>query len=428
MVRIPHASGTTCGWLSNMVGEKHRSANVRSGAVLVKITAILIAFALTSDSFEWDQAAAQEKTAGERAAVKFPELDARSWALVDADTGVYLVGKNPDERLPIASTTNVMTALLALEDGANLNQEVAISDQAERFVGFTYSNIGLIEGERLSVRELLEAALIPSGTEAVYALAEHLGGGSVDRFVEEMNQKADSMGLKNTHFENPAGIDARGHYSSARDLATMARAAMEHPLFADIVDTEEAKISTQNRQIEVFNTNNLLYTYEQANGVKTGTSPAAGPCLVASATDGDESYIAVVLDARGDQYRFEAAREVLEFGFHEYKRQALVQKGKVYEELQLPFRRNESVGLVAAKGVLGPAGPGLEVERRVTAKGAPPAAKAGQKLGTVEVLVDGKGVGSSPLVTKRGYEGASLWQKIRYWTSGAAKSVSGLSA
>ncbi|MDP8949203.1 MAG: D-alanyl-D-alanine carboxypeptidase [Actinomycetota bacterium] len=387
--------------------------------ILAKVVVALVALVLVPGSSAWNQAAAQQT------APDPPKLKAEAWALVDADTGLLLAGKNPDERLPIASTTKIMVALTALEDGANLDEEVTISAQAERFVGFTYSNIGLIEGEHLTVRELLEAALVPSGTEAVYALAEHLGDGSVDGFVEEMNQKADAMGLKDTHFENPAGLDARGHYSSARDLATIARAAMEHPTFADIVDTEEATISTQNREIEVLNTNNLLYVYEQANGVKTGTSPRAGPCLVASATSGDESYITVVLDAAGEEYRFEAARTALEYGFDDYERRALARKGQVYEELQLPFRREESVGLVAAKDVPGPVGPGLEVERRVTAREAPPAAKGGQALGTVEVLVDGKSVGSSPLVTKRGYEEASLWQKIRYWTSGAAKGVSG---
>ena len=232
------------------------------------------------------------------------------------------------------------------------------------------------------------------------------------------------MGLKNTHFENPAGIDARGHYSSARDLATMARAALEYPTFDDIVDTEQDTITTQNREIEFSNTNNLLYIYDEANGVKTGTSPKAGPCLVASATDGDESYVAVVLDAAGEEYRFDAARRALEYGFNNYEHEALARKGQVYEELQLPFRREESVGLVAAKDVPGLAGPGLEAERRITAREAPPEAKAGQELGTVEVLVNGKSVGSSPLVTRRGYEEASLWQKIRYWTSGAVKSVS----
>src|SRR5215204_1684674 len=386
----------------------------------MRVTAILIAFALVLGSCEWDQAAAQETPAGERTAPKPPKLDARSWVLVDADTGIYLAGKNPDQRLPIASTTTVMTALVALEE-ANLDEKVTISERAERFVGFTYSNVGLISGERLSVRELLVASLVPSGTEAVYALAEHLGDGSVDEFAEEMNQEAESMGLKNTNFENPAGIDARGHYSSARDLATITRAAMEYPTFDDIVDTEQATITTQNREIAVSNTNKLLYTYDEANGVKTGTSPKAGPCLVTSATDGDQSYVAVVLDARSEEYRFDAARTALEYGFNNYEHEPLARKGQVYEELQLPFRRDESVGLVAAKDVLGPASPSLEVERQVLVKAAPPTAKAGQKLGTVELFVNGKSVGSSPLITKRGYKEASLWVKARYaaiWPAG----------
>jgi serine-type D-Ala-D-Ala carboxypeptidase (penicillin-binding protein 5/6) len=395
---------------------KEQRMRRRANLARTVVTLIVIVLVLAPGS---DRAVAQEERPDP------PQLRTTAWALVDADTGIYLAGKNPDERLPIASTTKIMVSLLALEEGTNLDEEVAITAEAERFVGSVYSNVGLIEGERLSVRELLEAAMIPSGTEAVYTLSEHLGGGSVDVFVEDMNQKADSMGLENTQFENPAGLDAQGHYSSARDLATIARETMGYPTFADIVDTEQAMISTQNREIEVFNTNNLLYAYEQANGVKTGTSPQAGPCLVASATEGDESYIVVVLDAAGEEYRFDAARTALEYGFDNYEREPLARKGQAYEELQPPFRREESVGLVAAEDVPGPAGPGLEVERRVTAREAPPAAKAGQELGTVEVLVDGESVGTSPLVTKRGYEEASLWQKIRYWSSGLAMRVSG---
>jgi len=399
------------------VKERRRVAFWRTVVALVALVLVLV-----PGSSAWNQAAAQET---KQAAPAPPKLRAAAWALVDADTGLYLAGKNPDKRLPIASTTKIMLALMAFEDGANLNEEVTISPQAERFVGFTYSNVGLIQGERLSVRELLEAALIPSGTEAAYTLAQHLGGGSADKFVEELNQKADSMGLKNTHFANPVGLDARDHYSSARDLATIARAAMEYPEFDNIVDTEQTTISTQNREIEISNTNYLLYVYDQADGVKTGTSPEAGPCLVAAATDGDESYIAVVLDAAGEEYRFDAARTALEYGFDNYEHEALARKGQVYDELPLPFRRDESVALVAAKDVPGLVGPGLKTERRVTAREAPPAAKAGQELGTVEVLVDGKSVGSSSLVTKRGYEEASLWQKVRYWASGLAMKVSG---
>jgi D-alanyl-D-alanine carboxypeptidase (penicillin-binding protein 5/6) len=358
-----------------------------------------------------------------------PKINAGAWALEDTETGLYLAGENPDKRLPIASTTKIMVALIALERGVDLDEEVTISDQAERFVGSVYSNVGLISGERLSVRELLVASLVPSGTDADYALAEHLGGGGgkagVENFVEEMNRKADSMGLKNTHFENPAGLDSPEHYSSARDMAEIARAAMEYPEFRDIVDTEQATISTQSREIEVFNTNDLLYTYGPAIGVKTGTSPEAGPSLVAAAKEGDESYVAVVLDANGDQYRFTAAQKALDFAFADYEREALVREGQVYEKVGLPFRREESVGLAAAEDVPALAGPGLEVERRTTTDEPPPEARSGEDLGTVEVLVDGKSVGSAPLVTVQGYEEASLWQKIQYWTSGAARSVSG---
>ena len=390
---------------------RRRIGLAKVGATLVALALILVPGA--------NRAVSQEEDAG--VALDAPKLQAKAWALTDAKTGLYLAGKNPDERLPIASTTNVMVALVALDEGVDLDEEVVIPEEAERFVGFTYSNVGLIAGERVSVRDLLVASLVPSGTDAVYALAHHLGDGSVERFVEKMNAKASEMGLQNTHFEDPAGLDARGHYSSARDLATMTRAAMEYPVFADIVDMEEATIKTQSREIEVFNTNNLLYTYPEATGVKTGTSPEAGPSLVASAEEGGESYIAVVLDARNEQYRFEAAQVALGYGFDNFERRPLVREGKVYEEAPLPYRREESVGLAAEEEVLGIAGPGLEAERRITEKEPPPSARAGQEFGTIEVLVDKQTVGSSPLVTEKGYEEASLWDKARYavvWPEG----------
>src|SRR5215218_3450645 len=396
-----------------MIGgiDKYREADILQRSTPARTAATLIALAvvltLVPGASGWVRAAAQENTGGEQTAAEAaapgqPELQTQSWALTDAKTGLYLAGKNPDERL-------------------DLDEEVVIPEEAERFVGFTYSNVGLIAGERVSVRDLLVASLVPSGTDAVYALAHHLGDGSVERFVEKMNAKASEMGLQNTHFEDPAGLDARGHYSSARDLATMTRAAMEYPVFADIVDMEEATIKTQSREIEVFNTNNLLYTYPEATGVKTGTSPEAGPSLVASAEEGGESYIAVVLDARNEQYRFEAAQVALGYGFDNFERRPLVREGKVYEEAPLPYRREESVGLAAAKEVAGPKGPGLKVERRITEKELPLAARVGQEFGTIEVVVDRQCVGNSTPVTEKGYEEASLWDKARYaveWPAG----------
>jgi D-alanyl-D-alanine carboxypeptidase (penicillin-binding protein 5/6) len=417
-----------------VIGGKYREAEILRRLTSVKTAATLVALAfvltLVPAASGWVRAVSQENTGGEQTAAEAmapgqPELQAQSWALTDVETGLYLAGKNSDERLPIASTTNVMTALVVLEERIDLDEEVTISEQAERFVGFTYSNVGLIQGERLSIRELLVAALVPSGTEAVYALAEHLGDGSVDRFVEKMNAKASEMDLKNTHFENPAGLDSPENYSSAQDLATITRAAMEYPVFADIVDMEVAMIETQYREIEVFNTNLLLYIYDEATGVKTGTSPEAGPCLIASAKEDNESYIAVVLDARDEEYRFEAAQVALGYGFDSYERRLLVQRGKVYEEAPLPYRRGESVGLAAAKEVAGPTGPSLKVERRIMEEKLPLSARAGQELGTIVVLVDGQSMGSSPLVAEKGYEEASLWDKARYAVVWPAEKVWG---
>ncbi len=374
-----------------------------------------------------DRATAQETAT--QAPPGAPKLNAGSWALVDADTGLYLAGKDPDRRVPIASTTKVMVALVALEDGANLNEEVTVSENAASYAGSVYSNVGLYPYDSVSVRELLTAVLVPSGTDAVYALAEHLGGGSVDQFVGKMNEKAKTMGLKNTRFENPAGLDTRGNYSSAKDLSRIVREAMKYPEFREIVGKSEATIKTQDRQINLVNTNLLVvpnsgYDYEPATGAKTGTSPQAGACLVATASSGEESYVAVVLDAASDLQRFEAARVALEYGFGDFEREALVGRGDAHGELQLPFRREESVKLVAAKSVSGLAGPGLKVERRVSAqKEAPPAAEAGRKLGEIEVFVDGQPVGSSPLVAEKGYEEAGVWQKVKYWSSGVKEWV-----
>jgi D-alanyl-D-alanine carboxypeptidase (penicillin-binding protein 5/6) len=286
-------------------------------------------------------------------------------------------------------------------------------------VGSTYSNVGLIAGERLSVRDLLTAVLVPSGTDAIYTLADHLGDGSVDEFAEEMNAEAFELGLQNTHFDDPTGLDSPGNYASARDLATMARAALEHPPLAEMVRTKDAIIHTQNREIVVSNTNQLLTTYPKATGVKTGFSPGAGANIVAAAEDGEESYIAVILGAEDPDRRFRDARALLEYAFARYERRTLVNQGEVYAEVAPPYRRGKSVELVAAKDVAAPVDAGSDVERRVsTEEELPPSASAGEELGEVEVFVDGQSVGRSALVTKEGYEEASLWQKAWYYSVG----------
>ena len=369
-------------------------------------------------------AVAQEEAAPEEAdptVLAPPEIEAGSWALVDAETGLFLGGENPDEGLPLASLTKVMSALVALREveagEASFDDEVIISEDAESYVGLVYSNVGLISGETMTLRDLLVASLIPSGTDAVYALAEHLGDGSTEAFVARMNEEAAALGLEETNFESPAGLDSPNNRASARDMAEISREAMAYPEFAEIVGQTEATINTNSREIEIFTTNTLLNSYEPATGIKTGTSPEAGPSLAASAESDGESYIAVVLDAAAEDGtpgdRFEDAESILEYAFGGYDREALIVRDEPYENLPLPYRRGEGVDLVATENVFGPVNAASEVERRVTTSEPPPSARPGQELGEVEVLVEGQSLGRSPLVTRQGYEEASLWQRVK---------------
>lgn len=346
-----------------------------------------------------------------------PDVAARAWVLTDQRSGEYLAGENASKRLPIASTTKIMEAIVVLKR-ADLDEEVTVSEDAAAYATPAYSNVGLLPGDTLSVRELLMATLISSGDDAAYALAEHVGGGGgVKGFVEEMNREAEAIGLEGTHFENPVGFDSRGHYSSARDLAEMARLAMRNPEFREIVSTQYATIYTPYREIPLANTNELLYSYGPATGVKTGTTPAAGETLVSSATIGDESYVCVVLDSRED--RFAGSVRTLRYGFAAHDRTNLVVRGKRYAGVDVPYRRDKSVDLLAEDHVDGLVDESPDVERDVEiVKDLPDSARAGTRLGEVVVRVDGKKVGETPLVARNGYEKAPPWQRVWYTVEG----------
>ena len=344
-----------------------------------------------------------------------PEMAARAWTLMDVRTGEILSGGNSAKPLPMASTTKIMLALVTLKD-ANLDEEVVISQEAASYATPKYSNVGLFAGDTLSVRELLMASLISSGDDAAHALAEHLGDGDVENFVEKMNREAEELGLGDTHFENPVGFDARDHHSSARDLAKMARAAMEHPEFRELVATTETSITTQDREIPLANTNELLSTYGPATGVKTGTTPAAGPSLVSAAKSGNESYIAVVLD---DEQRFIDSAALLEYGFEAYDRRNLVSKGEQYTKIDVPYRRGREIDLVAKKDVPGLVKGKPDVEREVSVRDElPGSVRPGAKLGEIVVKVGGERVGVSALVARKGYEEASVGEKVWYTVEG----------
>lgn len=377
---------------------------------------ILVAFVLGSGAALTSAEAQQGGSAAPSAqAAGPPEIEAESWALMDVESGKYLEGENQDEQLPLGSVTKIMSALVVLDEGIDLEEEVVISSEAESYVGNTYSNVGLIAGERVTVRDLLVASMVASGTEAVYALAEYAGDGSVENFVGMMNDKASELGLENTNFETPAGLDTAGNYSSGRDVAILSRAALQYPLFAEIVAQQEATISTQNREIEIFNTNQLLTTYPPTTGIKTGTTPQGGASLASSAEANGESFVGVILGAEDSTERFRASQEILEYAFGRYEQRALVSPEEIYGEVAPPYRPDESVDLAATEEVMGLVDAGSEVQPEVTTREElPPSAEAGDELGEVEVFVDGESVGTSPLVAQEGYEEASLWRKISY--------------
>lgn len=392
---------------------------------------ILVAFVLGSGAALTPAEAQQGGSAAPSAQASGPEIEAESWALMDAESGKYLEGENQDEQLPLGSVTKIMSALVVLDEGIDLEEEVVISSEAESFVGNTYSNVGLISGERVTVGDLLVASMVASGTEAVYALAEYAGDGSVENFVGMMNDKASELGLENTNFETPAGLDTAGNYSSGRDVAILSQAALQYPLFAEIVAQQEATISTQNREIEIFNTNQLLTTYPPTTGIKTGTTPQGGASLASSAEANGESFVGIILGAEDGEERFRASQEILEYAFGRYEQRALVSPEEIYGEVAPPYRPDESVDLAATEEVMGLVDADSEVQPEVTTREElPPSAEAGDELGEVEVFVDGESVGTSPLVAQEGYEEASLWRKISYTAgdllSRAHEALSGL--
>lgn len=397
--------------LGRGVLRRHRP---RRAAILTAMAGAVAASSIAGFALFPGPSQAQQAEASEPVA---EEMGVESWALVDSESGRYLAGESLDERKATAATASVMTALVALDQVEDLDSEVVVPEEAERFVGFTYSNVGLIVGERLSVRELLEAMLISSGTDATYALASHLGSGDTQNFVRMMNARASELGLENTHFENPAGLDDEENYSTAGDLSAIAVEAMKDPRFAEIVDTRETTISTraatQDREVDLYNTNELLYAYPAVNGIKTGGSPQSGSSVIASAERDGKSYVAVVMGGDGASEASGAAWSVLQYGFNAYEERKIVREGEDLAELSLPYRGTEKMTLVAEKEIESLAATDSRIERRVDTRNAPQGAAAGKELGSVEVFVEGVKVGESPLVTAKSYMRPSTWDKAQ---------------
>lgn len=220
-----------------------------------------------------------------------PTLSASGAILIDADSGQELFSIAPDERRPMASLTKLMTALLIVEHHS-LHETVSIPPIADEIKG---STIGLKAGQRVSVRNLLYALLLPSANDAAYALGV-FDARSISTFVQRMNERAASLGLKNTHFANPAGLDSPEQYSTPRDLAWLTLAILKNEDLRTIVGTRTARITASDGQeFNLKNTNEMLHYNANVFGVKTGTTDKAGECLIILFTERDHRYILILL-------------------------------------------------------------------------------------------------------------------------------------
>lgn len=259
-----------------------------------------------------------------------PPIQANSAILMDSKTGQVIYEKKMSQQYAPASTTKIMTALIAIEKG-NLDDIVKVSVKAASTPG---SSMHLYAGQPIVLRELLTGLLLRSGNDAAVAIAEHIAG-SVEEFVSLMNRRAQELGAYNTHFRNPHGLSAAGHYSSAFDLAWIARYALTNPVFAEIVGTRETAIEWldsrgKGRDVNLRNTNKLLWMFDDADGVKTGTTGEAGPCLVSSATRGNQKFIAVVLH---DHSRWFDSMQLLKYGFDNFDLYTVAEEGEVFASL-----------------------------------------------------------------------------------------------
>lgn len=272
-----------------------------------------------------------------------PQGSWRAAALVEQSTGRVLFSENGDEELPMASTTKIMTALCAIESG-RLDETVEIDS---RMVGVEGSSIYLEAGERLTVEELTYGLLLRSGNDAAEAIALTLGG-SLEGFAQIMNDRAAALGLAHTHFVNPHGLPAEGHYTSALDLAAITCAAYAYEPFRRIVSTQYAVIPWTGHDYDraMRNKNKLLASYPGANGVKTGYTKAAGRCLVSGAERDGMQLIAVTLNAP-DMWGDAAA--LLDYGFAQYEMREVIPMGAVVGSVPCAQAEDGEIAVCAAR-------------------------------------------------------------------------------
>lgn len=345
-----------------------------------------------------------------------PNIQATSAILVDRASGRILYEKEADAKRYPASTTKIMTALLAIEQ---LNPtDTAIASQTAVDVDRDGSNMGILAGEELNVEQLLYGLLVHSANDAANVLAEEVSG-SIEAFVAEMNIRAGELGMSGTHFANPHGYHDDNHYTTARDLYLLANEAMKNELFAEIVATPTYEIPPTNRYKEIrylSNNNSLInpmkgrkYLYSPATGIKTGHTSKAGNCLVSSAEKDGSSLYCVVLDAPntdGTNYSFADTITLFKFGFENYKTQSISDLDEIMATKEVKWAAKNAQAVLTAKEPLRALLPvNYETDKLTKVLSVPDVIKApiaeGETVGTITYSYDGIELGQVELINKK---------------------------
>jgi len=345
------------------------------------------------------------------------KVSAAGAALLDVATGRLLFAENEHARLPMASTTKVMTALLTLEH-ENLDTVLTVPKEA---YGVEGSSMYLKLGEKITVRDLLYGLMLASGNDAAVTLAVRIGG-SVQGFADMMNARAAELGCADSHFVTPNGLHDDNHYTSAYDLALIASAAMKNPAFREIVGTKTWRTSTGEEPRYLRNKNKILWEYEGGSGVKTGFTKKAGRCLVFSAERDGHTVVGVVL-AAPDMWN--DAKGILDYGFQNYAWKTFVKAGDTVAAADVETGMKNSLEILAKEDILIPVRadePADAVELRVNAPRVVDApVYAGQAVGSLEAWSGGRKLASVPLVAaetvlRKDYP-YYLWELGRAWVA-----------
>lgn len=337
-----------------------------------------------------------------------PKIEARAWALVDARTGEVLTSYANGRQLPIASTTKLMTAYVAMHE-LPLNKMVrAAPYEAE----YGESLLGLRPGQRISVRDLLYGLILRSGNDAAYDLAR-AAAGSEGRFVGQMNRYAAALGLSDTHYANPIGLDQRGNHSSAADLVILTRHLLDIPAFARIAASRSAVLRSVRPPRRISTINELLSMAPWVNGVKTGHTFGAKYVLVGSGRRKGVELIAAVVGTETDEERFDDTLQLLEYGLSGYRRRVPIHAGQALATPSIAYSGGD-LELRAARTVAVGVRPGQRLSISVRApqevKGP---IRRGATLGMAIVRVDGLRAASVPLLAGRAVSKASTLDRVR---------------